>query len=299
MPHFGDLQALEAESIHILRETAAEFQRPAVLYSIGKDSSVLLCLAQKAFAPAPIPFVFLHVDTSFKFPEMLEFRERRRLETGIQLIVHRNEQALSEGANPFRLGLDRCCQLLKTQALKDALKQNGVDAAIGGARREEERSRAKERIFSIRDPHSQWDPKRQRTEVWSLYNCRLSKEQTMRVFPLSNWTELDVWEYIRKEQIPVVDLYFAKPRPTVIRQGRLLPAYHNLPLGPGEKVEMVMSRMRSIGCTYCSGAIRSAAENIDQIVEEVRRFRTSERQNRLIDFDQDASMEKKKREGYF
>ncbi len=299
MTGFGDLQSLEAESIHILRETAAEFQKPAVLYSVGKDSSVLLCLAQKAFAPGPIPFVFLHVDTSYKFPEMLEFRDRRARETGIQLIVHRNEQALSEGANPFSLGLDRCCQLLKTQALKDALAQNGIDAAIGGARREEERSRAKERIFSIRDSHSQWDPKRQRTEVWNLYNCRLSKGQTMRVFPLSNWTELDVWEYIRRERIPIVDLYFAKPRPTVVRQGRYLPAYHNLPLEPGEQVEMVMSRMRSIGCTYCSGAIRSSAQTIDEIVEEVRQFRTSERQNRLIDYDQDASMERKKREGYF
>jgi len=299
MTGFSDLQALEAESIHILREAAAEFQKPAILYSIGKDSSVMLCLAQKAFAPAPIPFVFLHVDTSYKFPEMLEFRERRARETGISLIVHRNEEALAEGANPFRLGLERCCHLLKTQALKDALREHGIDAAIGGSRREEERSRAKERIFSIRDVYGQWDPKRQRTEVWNLYNCRLAKDQTMRVFPLSNWTELDVWEYIRREKISVVDLYFAKPRPTVLRNGRLLPAYHDLPLEPGEKVEMIMSRMRSIGCTYCSGAIRSQAETIDQIVEEVRQFRTSERQNRLIDHDQDASMERKKREGYF
>ena len=294
-----NLDTLEAESIYILRETAAEFRKPALLYSIGKDSSVMLRLAQKAFAPGHIPFALLHIDTSYKFPEMLEFRDRMARDTGVNLIVHRNEQALAEGANPFRLGIERCCQALKTQALKDAIAQNGIDAAIGGARREEERSRAKERVFSVRDGHGQWDPKRQRPEIWNLYNCRLGKDQTMRVFPLSNWTELDVWEYIRRERIPVVDLYFARMRPTVLRGGKLLPAYHDLPLLPGENVEMVMSRMRSIGCTYCSGAIRSEACTIDAIVEEVAAFRRSERENRLIDYDQDASMELKKREGYF
>jgi sulfate adenylyltransferase subunit 2 len=293
------VNTLEAEAVYILRETAAEFKRPALLYSAGKDSSVLLRLAQKAFAPARIPFVLLHVDTSFKFAETIEFRDRTARELGLELIVHRNEAALAQRANPFDLGTEQCCRLLKTHALRDALKLHGIDGAIGGARREEERSRAKERIFSIRDGEGHWDPKSQRPEVWSLYNCRLGPEQTMRVFPLSNWTELDIWDYIQRERVPVVDLYFAKERPMALRNGHLLPTEHALPLHPGEKVETILSRMRTIGCTYCSGAIQSEARSVEQIVEEVRGFRRSERENRLIDHDQDASMELKKREGYF
>jgi sulfate adenylyltransferase subunit 2 len=293
------VNSLEAEAVYILRETAAEFRRPALLYSAGKDSSVLLRLAQKAFAPGKVPFVLLHVDTSYKFAEMIEFRDQTARQLGLELIVHRNEAALAQGANPFDLGTEQCCRLLKTHALRDALKLHGIDAAIGGARREEERSRAKERIFSIRDGLGQWDPKCQRPEVWNLYNCRLGQDQTMRVFPLSNWTELDIWQYIQRERIPVVDLYFAKERQMARRNGQLLPTEHALPLHPGHKVETVMSRMRTIGCTYCSGAIRSEARTVDQIVEEVRDFRRSERENRLIDHDRDASMELKKREGYF
>ena len=293
------VNSLEAEAVYILRETAAEFRRPALLYSAGKDSSVLLRLAKKAFAPGKVPFALLHVDTSYKFAEMIEFRDRTARELGLELIVHRNEAALAQGANPFDLGTEQCCRLLKTHALRDALKLHGIDAAIGGARREEERSRAKERIFSIRNGQGQWDPKSQRPEVWNLYNCRLGPDQTMRVFPLSNWTELDVWQYIQRERIPVVDLYFAKERQMALWNGQLLPTEHALPIHLGEKVGTVMSRMRTIGCTYCSGAIRSEACTVDQIVEEVRDFRRSERENRLIDHDQDASMELKKREGYF
>jgi sulfate adenylyltransferase subunit 2 len=293
------LQALEAESIHILREVAAEFQRPVMLYSIGKDSSVMVRLAQKAFYPGPIPFPLLHIDTSYKFREMVEFRDRFCAEIGARLIVHTNRQALADGANPFRLGTQKCCGLLKTRALLDALAAGGYDAAFGGARRDEEKSRAKERVYSFRDSFGQWDPKNQRPELWNLFNSRVDKGESIRVFPLSNWTELDVWEYIQQENIPVVPLYFARPRPMVVRGEILLPVEHDIPLMPGEKTEMVMCRMRSLGCTPCTGAIRSDADTVPKIIAEMREFRRSERENRVIDHDQEGSMELKKREGYF
>jgi|SRR5579872_3133391 len=293
------LDLLEAESIYILREVAAEFARPALLYSIGKDSSVLLRLAQKAFAPARIPFALLHVDTGYKFSEMIEFRDRICTDLGVTLIVHTNHEALREGANPFRLGVSKCCGLLKTQALLDALKQNRFDAAIGGARREEERSRAKERIYSFRDAFGQWDPRNQRPELWNLYNGRLEPGEGMRVFPLSNWTELDVWRYIEKEQIPVVPLYFAKEREVLVRGGMLIPMEHHPPVAPGEIPQRVVCRMRTLGCTYCTGAIRSSADTILKIIQELEATVRSERENRLIDHDQDGSMELKKRQGYF
>ena len=299
-PHtLTHLQALEAESIHILREVAAEFQRPVMLYSIGKDSSVMVRLAQKAFYPGTIPFPLLHIDTSYKFREMIEFRDRFCAEIGVRLIVHTNRQALDDGANPFRLGTQKCCGLLKTRALLDALAAGGFDAAFGGARRDEEKSRAKERVYSFRDSFGQWDPKNQRPELWNLFNSRVDKGESIRVFPLSNWTELDVWEYIHLENIPVVPLYFARPRPMVVRGEMLIPVEHDIPLLPGEKTQMVMCRMRSLGCTPCTGAIRSQADTVPKIIAEIREFRRSERENRVIDHDQEGSMELKKREGYF
>ena len=293
------LRMLEAESIHILREVAAEFSRPVMLYSIGKDSSVMLRLALKAFYPARPPFPLLHVDTSYKFGEMIEFRDRTCAELGLKLIVQRNEQALEEGANPFRLGTQRCCAVLKTRALLDALAEGGFDAAFGGARREEEKSRAKERVYSFRDGLGQWDPKNQRPELWNLYNSRIDKGESMRVFPLSNWTEIDVWQYIQLESIPVVPLYFAKEREVLERNGQLIPMEHHPPLLPGEEPVKVMCRMRSLGCTYCTGAVRSTASSVAEIVEELKLARRSERENRIIDHDQEGSMELKKREGYF
>ena len=243
------LRALEAESIQILREVAAEFERPVMLYSIGKDSSVMVRLAQKAFYPGPIPFPLLHVDTSYKFEEMIGFRDRFCAEIGVKLIVHTNQKALDEGASPFRLGTQKCCAQLKTRALLDALAEGNFDAAFGGARRDEEKSRAKERVYSFRDAFGQWDPKNQRPELWNLYNSRIDKGESIRVFPLSNWTELDVWHYIHLEKIPIVPLYFAKPRPMVVRGGSLIPVEHDLPLLPGETPQLVMCRMRSLGCT--------------------------------------------------
>jgi sulfate adenylyltransferase subunit 2 len=293
------LQALEAESIHILREVAAEFQRPVMLYSIGKDSSVMVRLAQKAFYPGPLPFPLLHIDTSYKFREMVEFRDRFCAEIGARLIVHTNRQALADGANPFLLGTQKCCGLLKTRALLDALAAGGFDAAFGGARRDEEKSRAKERVYSFRDSFGQWDPKNQRPELWNLFNSRVDKGESIRVFPLSNWTELDVWEYIHLENIPVVPLYFARPRPMVVRGEMLIPVEHDIPLLPGEEPQMVMCRMRSLGCTPCTGAIRSEADTVPKIIAEMGEFRRSERENRVIDHDQEGSMELKKREGYF
>jgi len=293
------LESLEAESIYILREVAAEFSRPAMLYSIGKDSSVMLRLAQKAFYPAKIPFPLLHIDTTYKFREMIEFRDRIARELGVKLIVHTNHEALAEGANPFRLGTSKCCALLKTAALLEAIKKYEIDAAIGGARRDEEKSRAKERVFSFRDAFGQWDPKNQRPELWNLYNCRIEKGQTVRVFPLSNWTELDVWEYIRKEEIPVVPLYFAREREVVKRGEKLIIPEHSGITQPEEPRQLVYSRMRSLGCTYCSGAIPSQADTIPAIIEELKIARRSERENRLIDHDQEGSMEAKKKEGYF
>jgi sulfate adenylyltransferase subunit 2 len=293
------LRALEAESIHILREVAAEFQKPVMLYSIGKDSSVMVRLAQKAFYPGHIPFPLLHIDTTYKFQEMIEFRDRFCARIGARLIVHTNTQAIADGANPFRLGTTKCCALLKTRALLDALDEGGYDAAFGGARRDEEKSRSKERVYSFRDSFGQWDPKNQRPELWNLFNSRIDKGESIRVFPLSNWTELDVWHYIYLENIPIVPLYFAKPRQMVVRGGALIPVEHNLPLLPGEEPQTVMCRMRSLGCTYCTGAIRSQADTLPKIIEEMIQFRRSERENRVIDHDQEGSMELKKREGYF
>lgn len=293
------LEVLEAESIQILREVAAEFSRPAMLYSIGKDSSVMLRLAQKAFYPGAIPFPLIHIDTTYKFREMIEFRDRMCRELGVKLIVHKNHEALAMGADPFRLGTSKCCALLKTAALLGALKKHGIDAAIGGARRDEEKSRAKERIFSFRDGFSQWDPKNQRPELWNLYNGRIEKGQSVRVFPLSNWTELDVWEYIRQEKIPVVPLYFAQEREVLVRGDKLIVPEHSGGWSPEEARQIVSSRMRSLGCTYCSGAIPSKADTVTAIIDELKLARRSERENRLIDHDQEGSMEAKKKEGYF
>lgn len=293
------LRALEAESIQIIREVAAEFERPVMLYSIGKDSSVMVRLAQKAFYPGKIPFPLLHVDTTYKFQEMIEFRDRFTKEIGATLLVSTNREAIANGANPFRLGTQKCCALLKTNALLDGLAAHGFDAAFGGARRDEEKSRAKERVYSFRDRYGQWDPKNQRPELWNLYNGRIDKGESIRVFPLSNWTELDVWHYIYLENIPVVPLYFAKPRWMIVRGEALLPMEHNFPLLPGEQPQLVMCRMRSLGCTYCTGAIRSEADTLPKIIEELIQSRRSERENRVIDHDQEGSMEQKKREGYF
>jgi sulfate adenylyltransferase subunit 2 len=294
------LRALEAESIHIIREVAAEFERPVMLYSIGKDSSVLLRLAQKAFYPAPIPFPLLHVDTSYKFREMIEFRDWYAASIGARLIVHTNTEALADGTQPFAVGTQRCCALLKTKSLLDALEAGRFDAAFGGARRDEERSRAKERIFSLRDEKGQWDPKRQRPELWRLLNGRIRPGESIRVFPLSNWTELDVWHYIHAENIPVVPLYFAKEREVVVRGNSLIVTEQPfVPVLAGDRVERVMCRMRSLGCSPCTGAVRSDADTVPKIIEELVRVRQSERQLRVIDHDQDGSMELKKREGYF
>jgi sulfate adenylyltransferase subunit 2 len=293
------LRMLEAESIHIMREVVAEFARPVMLYSIGKDSSVMVRLAQKAFWPGRIPFPLLHVDTTYKFREMIEFRDRFCAEIGAKLIVHTNQSAINAGANPWDLGTSKCCGFLKTRALLDALAAGEYDAAIGGARRDEEKSRAKERVYSFRDPHGQWDPKNQRPEIWNVYNSRLNPGESIRVFPLSNWTELDVWQYIHLENIPIVPLYFAKEREMVVRRSTLIPVEKDIPLMPGERKEMVMCRMRSLGCSPCTGAIRSDADTLPKIIEEMMLFRRSERENRVIDFDQEGSMEIKKREGYF
>ncbi|MEX2262154.1 MAG: sulfate adenylyltransferase subunit CysD [Bryobacteraceae bacterium] len=297
--NLSHLRALEAESIHIIREVVAEFAQPVMLYSIGKDSSVLVRLAQKAFHPGPIPFPLMHIDTTYKFREMVEFRDRFTSEIGAKLIVYTNRKAIDEGANPFRLGTQKCCGLLKTRALLDGLAEGGFDAAFGGARRDEEKSRAKERIYSFRDAFGQWDPKNQRPELWSLYNARVDKGESIRVFPLSNWTELDVWQYIHVEKIPIVPLYFAKMRPMVVRGPSLIPVEQDVPLLPGEKPEPVLCRLRSLGCSPCSGAIRSEADTVPKIIEELMLFRRSERENRIIDHDQEGSMEIKKREGYF
>ena len=298
-PPLSHLKQLEAESIHIFREVASEFEKPVMLYSIGKDSSVMLRLAQKAFYPGPIPFPLMHVDTGYKFREMLEFRDNYTRELGLDLRVWRNEAAIADGANPIKLGTQRCCGLLKTQALLDGLRHYGFDAAFGGARRDEEKSRAKERIYSFRDRAGQWDPKAQRPELWNLYNSRIGPGESIRVFPLSNWTELDIWHYIHLENIPIVPLYFAKERKMVVRGNSLLsPEQSFVKAMPGEE-QMVRCRMRSLGCSPCTGAIRSDADTLPKIIAELVSFRSSERANRVIDHDQDGSMEIKKREGYF
>jgi len=272
-----------------------------MLYSIGKDSSVLLRLAQKAFYPGPIPFPLLHIDTTYKFREMIAFRDWYAAEVGARLIVHTNTGAIADGAQPFALGTQRCCGLLKTQALLDGLAAGNFDAAFGGARRDEERSRAKERVFSLRNEKGQWDPKRQRPELWHLLNSRIAPGESIRVFPLSNWTELDVWHYIDAERIPVVPLYFAKPREVIVRAGGSLIMAEQpfVPVLPGERTQVVMCRMRSLGCSPCTGAVRSDADTVPKIIEELVSVRHSERQLRVIDHDQDSSMEMKKREGYF
>lgn len=293
------LETLEAESIHILREAVAQFAAPVMLYSIGKDSSVLLRLAQKAFYPGKFPFPLLHVDTGYKFPEMIEFRDNYTRELGARLIVHKNQQALDDGANPFALGTQKCCGLLKTRSLLDALTEGGFDAAFGGARRDEEKSRAKERIYSFRDAAGQWDPRNQRPELWNYYNGKIDKGESIRIFPLSNWTELDIWLYIYKENIPIVPLYFAKEREVVVRGGSLIIPQGPIPLLPGEKTERRTVRMRSLGCVPCTGAIESQADTLPKIIEEMFSFHRSERENRAIDHDQEGSMEMKKREGYF
>ncbi len=294
------LRALEAESIHIMREVVSEFQRPVMLYSIGKDSSVMLRLAQKAFHPEPIPFPLLHIDTSYKFKEMIEFRDAQAKRLGLKLIVHTHQRALDDGANPFRLGTQRCCELLKTTALLDALRAGGFDAAFGGARRDEERSRAKERVYSFRDENGQWEPRNQRPELWNLFNSRVKPGESIRVFPLSNWTELDIWLYIHLEKIPVVPLYFADEREMLVRGASLIPIEQPfIPRLQHEHPQLVRCRMRSLGCSPCTGAIRSEADTVPKIMEELVSFRRSERENRAIDHDLDGSMEIKKRAGYF
>ena len=293
------LQALEAESIYILREAVAEFARPVMLYSIGKDSSVMLRLAQKAFYPGKIPFPLLHIDTSYKFPEMIAFRDSYTRQIGAELIVHRNEEAIADGASPWKLGTQNCCGALKTRSLLDALEEGGYDAAFGGARRDEEKSRAKERVYSFRDQAGQWDPKNQRPELWSLYNSRLRKGESIRVFPLSNWTELDIWLYLYAEQIPIVPMYFAEERDVVVRGNTLTLVDETTRLLPHEQVVKRKVRMRSLGCAPCTGAIESDADSLPAIIEELISFRRSERENRAIDHDEEGSMEMKKREGYF
>jgi sulfate adenylyltransferase subunit 2 len=299
-PTLTHLERLEAESIHILREVVAECEHPVMLYSIGKDSSVMLHLALKAFFPARPPFPFLHVDTTWKFRDMIAFRDEtaRRLE--LDLIVHTNADGLEMGMNPFRDGSALYTDVMKTQALKQALDQHGFDAAFGGARRDEEKSRAKERVFSIRSAQHHWDPKRQRPELWRIYNARKKKGESLRVFPLSNWTELDVWQYIYLENIPIVPLYFARPRPVVSRDGTwIMVDDDRLPLAPDEKPEMKEVRFRTLGCYPLTGAIESRAATLPAIIEEMLRTHVSERQGRVIDHDQTGSMEKKKVDGYF
>jgi len=294
------LSQLEAESIHIMRETVAESENPVLLYSIGKDSSVLLHLAMKAFYPAKPPFPLLHIDTTWKFREMIEFRDQRAKELGLDLIVHINQEGLAKGVGPISHGSEVHTDVMKTQALRQALDKYGFDAAIGGARRDEDKSRAKERIFSFRNAQHRWDPKRQRPEPWRLYNARKRKGESVRVFPLSNWTELDIWLYIHRENIPVVPLYFSAMRPTVERGGTLIMRDDDrLPLEPGETPVMRNVRFRTLGCYPLTGAIESTATNLSDIIQETISSRYSERRDRVIDRDGAASMERKKQEGYF
>jgi sulfate adenylyltransferase subunit 2 len=294
------LRRLEAESIHIMREVAAEFRNPVMLYSIGKDSSVMLHLALKAFYPSKPPFPLLHVDTTWKFREMIAFRDATAKRLGLNLLVHINQDGVKRGINPFDSGSSLHTQVMKTEALKQALDQHGFDAAFGGARRDEEKSRAKERIFSFRTAAHAWDPKNQRPELWRVYNTRINKGESIRVFPLSNWTELDIWQYILMEQIPIVPLYFAKERPIVERDGMLMMVDdERMKLKPGERIEQRLVRFRTLGCYPLTGAIESAAASLEDIVTEMFTATTSERQGRLIDHDEKSSMEKKKKEGYF
>jgi sulfate adenylyltransferase subunit 2 len=294
------LRQLEAESIHIIREAVAEFERPVMMYSIGKDSSVMLRLAQRAFAPAPLPFPLLHVDTTWKFKEMYGHRDRMVKEVGAELLVHTNADGIAQNMNPFDFGSNKYTTVMKTDALKQALTKHRFDCAFGGARRDEERSRAKERIYSFRDRFHQWDPKNQRPELWSVYNGRKNLGESVRVFPISNWTELDVWLYVWVEQIPVVPLYFAKERPVVNRDGSFIMVDdERMRFEPGEVPEQRRVRFRTLGCYPLSGAIESSATTVPEIIQEMLQTRYSERQGRLIDHDEEGSMEKKKREGYF
>ena len=294
------IKQLEAESIHIIREVVAEFERPVMLYSIGKDSSVLLHLARKAFYPGRLPFPLMHVDTTWKFRDMIAFRDRRARELDLDLIVHTNEEGVRNGVTPFTYGSRKYTDIMKTHALLEALDRHGFDAAFGGARRDEERSRAKERVYSVRDVNHRWDPRSQRPELWNLYNGNVNRGEEVRVFPLSNWTELDVWQYILQEDIEIVPLYFAARRPVVRRDGTwIMVDDDRMPLEPGEEPEMRMVRFRTLGCYPLSGAIESSAATLPEIIEEMLRARYSERQGRLIDFDAAGSMEQKKREGYF
>ena len=293
------LAQLEAESIHIFREVVAECENPVMLYSVGKDSSVMLRLAQKAFAPGKLPFPLLHVDTTFKFPEMIEFRDRTAAEIGAKLIVYKNEAALAEVGPYENWTCTMCANRLKTEALVAALQEYEFDAAFGGARRDEEKSRAKERIFSFRDQFMQWDPKNQRPELWDVYNTRHAKGESFRVFPLSNWTELDIWNYIYAEQIPIVPLYYAAERPVIERGGILLYAGDLEKPGPGEEVRHEWVRFRTLGCQKCTGAVRSRATTLEEIIQETMLTRSSERQTRAVDQDREGSMEEKKKEGYF
>lgn len=294
------LQQLEAESIHIIREVAAEFEKPVMLYSIGKDSSVMLRLAQKAFAPGNIPFPILHVDTTWKFREMIAFREKVAKELDLDLKVWINQEGREQNINPIEHGSDLHTRIMKTDALKQALDHYGYDAAFGGARRDEEKSRAKERVFSFRNKFHQWDPKNQRPELWSLFNSKVHKGESIRVFPLSNWTELDIWLYIQLESIPIVPLYYAKERPVVERDGTLIMIDDDrMPLNPGEKPMMKKVRFRTLGCYPLTGAVESNAETLEEIIQEMLLTRTSERQGRVIDYDGAASMEEKKKDGYF
>lgn len=300
------LKQLEMESIHIMREVAAEFKNPVMLYSVGKDSSVMIRLAQKAFHPGKFPFPLMHIDTGYKFPEMYEFRDKLANDLGARLIVEKNDEWIKKGAHPFKLGPDKCCRYLKTQALLDALNKYGFDAAFGGARRDEEKSRAKERVYSVRDSFGQWDPKNQRPELWNLYNSNIDDNECVRVFPLSNWTEHDVWQYIKVEDIPIVPLYYSQKRKVVEKNGITIPYEFLKTVDPNNEAGLteddvfeVDSRFRSLGCIPCTGAVKSPVKKIDDIIVEVREAKKSERENRIIDLTSDSSMEQKKKEGYF
>ena len=294
------LKQLEAESIFIIREVAAEFEKPVMLYSIGKDSAVMLHLAMKAFYPGKPPFPLLHVDTTWKFREMIEFRDRLARELDLELLVHTNQEGVKMGVNPFTYGSQKHTDIMKTQALKQALNLYRFDAAFGGARRDEEKSRAKERVYSFRDKNHRWDPKNQRPELWTIFNSKVDKDESIRVFPLSNWTELDIWQYIYMEKIPIVPLYFAKERPVVEKDGMLIMVDdERMPITAKDKVEMKMVRFRTLGCYPLTGAVESTATTLPEIIQEMLLTTTSERQGRLIDRDQSGSMEQKKREGYF
>ena len=294
------LKELEAESIHIIREVAAEFERPVMLYSVGKDSAVMLHLTMKAFFPGKPPFPLLHVDTTWKFKEMIEFRDQLVKKLGLELLIHINQDGVDQGIGPFTHGSKKHTDVMKTDGLKQALDKYQFDAAFGGARRDEEKSRAKERVYSFRDKNHRWDPKNQRPELWNIYNGKIDKGESIRVFPLSNWTELDIWQYIHLKNIPIVPLYFAKDRPVVNRDGMLIMVDdERMPIGPGEKIEMKKVRFRTLGCYPLTGAVESTATTLPEIIQEMLLTTTSERQGRLIDHDQSGSMEQKKREGYF